>query len=326
MKSLDLFLATMSALIVIATMPANAAAIVRTDSTAERRLDHCSWDRPGVDPFMGDVVAAVDHYRDMAPATRQKLKDRMVKREYDEIVSIDRDGIRGKSTYGSTIRDMHFGTNQVCGSVTRASWRPDMKERGLVYCEGRECILVPTVCRNVSRVSRAEVMGGAAASQEGAPDTAVAAAPAEAAAPEGGSATGDGPGAGDSGAGGGVPASSDPSSFAVLSGPGAGGGLGGIAGGGDGGNLGRPFGGDRSDGPDLFPRKYAIAPSTHAPRPIDHIDAGPSFTPFTPRVPTMSPSIGPVTSVPEPQSLLLMAAGLAALGLRAQRRRATRSA
>lgn len=32
-----------------------------------------------------------------------------------------------------------------------------MQERGLVYCDGGDCILVPTVCRNVSRIARARV-------------------------------------------------------------------------------------------------------------------------------------------------------------------------
>jgi hypothetical protein len=119
-------------------------------------LDHCSWDRPGVNPFMGDVVAAVDRYRDIPPEVRARLKARMAKREYDDLVSIRRDSIagRGGHAYGSAITDMHFGTHQLCRSVTRASWSPSMEERGLVYCESGQCILVPTVCRNVSRVSR----------------------------------------------------------------------------------------------------------------------------------------------------------------------------
>ena len=41
--------------------------------------------------------------------------------------------------------------------MTRAAWAPQTQERGLVYCEAGQCILVPTVCRNVSRITRAEV-------------------------------------------------------------------------------------------------------------------------------------------------------------------------
>jgi hypothetical protein len=124
----------------------------------------CSWDHPGVNPFMGDVVAAVDRYRDIAPDVRERLKARMVKREYDDLVSIRRDSIvgRGGYDYGSTIREMHFGTHQLCHAVTRASWSPAMEELGLVYCESGQCILVPTVCRNVSRITRSGVADQAA--------------------------------------------------------------------------------------------------------------------------------------------------------------------
>jgi PEP-CTERM motif len=114
----------------------------------------CSWDKPGVDPFMGDVVAAVDRYKDIPAATREKLKARMQARSYDEIVSITRDAIKGKAEYASDIRAMHFGAGSVCGTVTRAKWTDQMLERGLVYCEDGQCILVPTVCRNVSRITR----------------------------------------------------------------------------------------------------------------------------------------------------------------------------
>jgi hypothetical protein len=122
-------------------------------------LDHCSWDRPGVNPFMGDVVGAVDRYQDIPPEVRQRLKDRMAKRDYDDLVEIRRDSMigRGGYDYGNTISDMHFGTHQVCRTVTRSSWTPQMQERGLVYCESGHCILVPTVCRNVSRVTRSGV-------------------------------------------------------------------------------------------------------------------------------------------------------------------------
>jgi len=109
---------------------------------------------------MGDVVAAVDRYKDIPAATRSKLKARMQKRDYDEVVSIQRDQIKGRAQYGNDIRDMHFGAGSVCATVTRTQWTQKMEERGLVYCEDGQCILVPTVCRNVSRITRT---GGATA-------------------------------------------------------------------------------------------------------------------------------------------------------------------
>ena len=75
--------------------------------------------------------------------------------------------IVGKDVYSSAIRDMHFGNGSVCSTVSRNKWAADAEERGLVYCESGECILVPTVCRNVSRISRAGGATGAAAAGPG---------------------------------------------------------------------------------------------------------------------------------------------------------------
>ena len=136
------------------------AALALAASTAT--LPSCSWDRPGVNPFMGDVVAAVDRYQDIPAATRAKLKTRMQKRQYDEMVEIRRDAILGKGSYRSEIRDMHFGAGSVCRTVTRSKWTDQTTERGLVYCEDGQCILVPTVCRNVSRIERAPARAAAA--------------------------------------------------------------------------------------------------------------------------------------------------------------------
>lgn len=118
------------------------------------RVDHCSWDRPGHNPFMGDVVAAIDRYTEIPTPVRMRLKQRMQARQYDDLVDIRRDEIRGRARYEPAIRDMHFGIDRVCRQVSRAGWTARMHERGLVYCEAGHCILVPTVCRNVSRVER----------------------------------------------------------------------------------------------------------------------------------------------------------------------------
>ncbi len=115
----------------------------------------CSWDRPGVDPFMGDVPAAVDRYTDIPREIRAALKLRMQRRTYDTVAVITRDEIiaPGGERFG-LLRDMHFGNGRVCSEVTRARWTNDMQERGLVYCEQGHCLIVPTVCRNVSQISR----------------------------------------------------------------------------------------------------------------------------------------------------------------------------
>jgi len=125
-------------------------------------LPVCSWDRPGHNPFRGDTVAAVDRYTDIPAPVRAALKQRMAKHQYDEVAAIRRDSIEGRYSY-SELRDMHFGRSQVCRTVTRDKWAPDAVERGLVYCESGHCLIVPTVCRNVSRVTRAPLAPAAAA-------------------------------------------------------------------------------------------------------------------------------------------------------------------
>jgi PEP-CTERM motif len=117
-------------------------------------LAQCSWDRPGANAFQGDVVAAVDRYSDIPAAVRQALKKRMAARRYDEVADITRDDVVGTTGLYSNLRDMHFGQGTLCRSITRSNWKPETKERGLVYCEQEHCIIVPTVCRNVSRVTR----------------------------------------------------------------------------------------------------------------------------------------------------------------------------
>ncbi len=121
----------------------------RNDTLAE-----CSWDRPGRNAFSGDVVAAVDRYSDIPTPVRARLKERIQAREYDDMVDIRRDSIKGKFEYASTIREMHFGKDRVCRKVTRTKWTAKTHERGMVYCEAEHCLLVPTICRNLSRIDR----------------------------------------------------------------------------------------------------------------------------------------------------------------------------
>ena len=91
-------------------------------AAAPATLDHCSWDRPGHNPFMGDVVAAVDRYADIPEDVRARLKSRMQARQYDEMVSIRRDTIVGQHRYDPQIRGMHFGAGSVCQTVSRTRW------------------------------------------------------------------------------------------------------------------------------------------------------------------------------------------------------------
>ncbi|CAN5907071.1 hypothetical protein BH11PSE8_BH11PSE8_44510 [soil metagenome] len=295
------FLGLVAAAVVPLIMsPAWAATSPSTPALDTLRVQNCSWDKPGHNPFMGDVVAAVDRYTDIPADVRARLKQRMAKRDYDDIADIRRDSVQGRHDYDSSIRDMHFGTNRVCSSVSRAAWSPTQQERGLVYCEGDQCIIVPTVCRNVSRITRHQsraVASAVAAAPEGAPEgelifppPAAGAPPAaDAAAPEGGLP----------GGGGGTPPGA---SFASIAGvPLVGGAVGGGSnGGGDSGNAGSP----PSSGPTGNGGPNGESGGTP-----------PVITPPLTIPGGLSPGIpiptGPLPAVPEPSTWLMMSLGLA---------------
>jgi hypothetical protein len=117
----------------------------------------CSWDHPGANRYTGDPVAAVDHYTDISPDIRAALKQRIAARQSDDIVTIHRDSVddaNGKYAYDTQIRDMHFGSSTVCNNVSRSKWAPHKVERALVYCEKDQCLIVPAICGNVSRITR----------------------------------------------------------------------------------------------------------------------------------------------------------------------------
>ncbi len=332
------------------------AALLTASAASPAALPTCSWNRPGHNPFTGDVVAAVDRYPDIPAAVRARLKERMASRSYDEIVSIRRDAIVGKARYSPEIRDMHFGTGQVCGTVNRMQWQADTQERGLVYCEAGHCILVPTVCRNVSRISRESPALAAAG----------------AAAPAGGGGGGGGGGgdgaAGDSGGGAGTgmalaaaaPAAADgqeaaaPTSFvaglngsesagsagALTGGAAPAGGGSGLAGGGGSWQAaagGAPLVGEAAGGPTAATSRATgggdgggvplFNSNSGLPGPGRGVTGDPGFTDGG--IPGgQGPGPGlvlptpPVIAVPEPGTWALMLAGLALLVRRVRRRRA----
>lgn len=127
----------------------------------------CSWSSPGADRFIGDPVAAVDHYTDIPLNVRATLKRRIGKQQYTEMVTITRDQVGG-GAYKPELTDMHFGDNKLCKTVNRKQWAPKALERGLVYCEEGHCLIIPTVCSNVSRIEkRPSVAGSSGAAAAG---------------------------------------------------------------------------------------------------------------------------------------------------------------
>lgn len=121
----------------------------------------CSWDQPGHNPYTGTPEAALAHYKDIPPAQRRVLAEKIVRGKTDDEVEITRNGISGKKRqYYPEIRDMHFGASQVCRNTTRAKWKLEHRESGAVYCTVDHCVMVPKVCGNISRVTPRPLGGG----------------------------------------------------------------------------------------------------------------------------------------------------------------------
>ena len=265
------------------------AAAKRATVAAGGTKESCNWNRPGVNPFTGDVVAAVDRYTDIPLEVRGRLKSRMAKREYDDMVTIRRDGIAGRMgyEYSPAIRDMHFGPGKVCRTVTRKSWSSKTVERGLVYCDSGQCILVPTVCRNVSRIARRGVSDGSAGGDGGG---------------GGGGTSGDGASPGAFGSGGGA---ADGPNVAAL-----GGAPGGESTGAGASSTAAAAGGGASDG---------AAASAGSPASLGTGTGGVPGVIYGPGAGgggvLIVPGTGPaVSAIPEPQTWALMLGGLGTLG------------
>ena len=114
----------------------------------------CSWAHPGANPYRGDPVRVLADF-DMPEATRAKLRALMQSHRTSDMATITRDDIVGASGAYIDLREMHSGGGHVCrGMVDRSAWSATRRERGLVYCADDACVIVPTICNNVSLVSR----------------------------------------------------------------------------------------------------------------------------------------------------------------------------
>lgn len=115
----------------------------------------CSWDNPGANRFTGNIEQAVNGFDEIPLEVRDKLKLKLRTRSgYDDVVEIRRDTIVGKHEYQPELTNMYFGANNLCKSVTRSKWKPTQVERGLVFCEGQYCVVLPTICGNLSIIKR----------------------------------------------------------------------------------------------------------------------------------------------------------------------------
>jgi hypothetical protein len=118
----------------------------------------CNWGDRGLDPYMLDVPSAVDTYTQIPKATREALKAKMRARQYDDTAHITGAGIKSATWNYGPLRMMHFGNgSRLCGVVNTSMWSAgDPGERALIYTVGDWSIAVPSVCRNVSLITRGE--------------------------------------------------------------------------------------------------------------------------------------------------------------------------
>jgi hypothetical protein len=113
----------------------------------------CSWAHPGANPYRGNPTHALADFG-LPVGTREKLRAAMAAHRATDIVTITRDDIVGAHGYAD-LREMHSGGGRTChGAVDRSAWSTARRERGLVYCADDACLIVPTICNNVSLVTR----------------------------------------------------------------------------------------------------------------------------------------------------------------------------
>jgi len=121
----------------------------------------CVWNDRGTHRVTVPVSTLVDHYIDIPKATRDKLKQRIDRFQYDEMATIGKQGVGSDLWRYSGMTYMHFGTGKrVCGQVKTDHWVDGDIERGMVFCQDGHCLIVPTVCSNLARVERLEFLGG----------------------------------------------------------------------------------------------------------------------------------------------------------------------
>lgn len=112
----------------------------------------CSWDKTGHDPYTGSTYTAVMGFKDMDYRSRLALNMLIQWGKPTDVVSIGQYAITGSKdyVYSPILKDMHFGKNRKCATVSRAGWSPTHIEVADAYRVGNYCALKPKVCGNLS--------------------------------------------------------------------------------------------------------------------------------------------------------------------------------
>ena len=120
----------------------------------------CDWNKPGSNPQTGDKIASLDNYTEIPQAVRAALAEKMLKHDFDDRVVIGKNFMRGKQDYHSA-RDMHWGNNRLCrGEVNRSAWAENKTHGALVYTAFGYSVAVASICGNVFRLDMAGNGGG----------------------------------------------------------------------------------------------------------------------------------------------------------------------
>lgn len=133
-----------------------ALALLAGAAFAQEPVTTCDWNNPGVNPYQGSLALAVLGYTEIPIWTRVVLASRVGRVPPTDYAVITRGGIESLNghSYSDTLTGMHFGNGRKCSLPDRRQWSPTRRELSPVWCYEGECVTVPNICRNVSRIFR----------------------------------------------------------------------------------------------------------------------------------------------------------------------------
>lgn len=125
----------------VPTAPAQAAASL------------CAPSRPS--QLRSDLapVNALERYTDLSPELRTALSERIARLRVDDVVTLGSAGVIGQYRYEDQIRHALTG-GQLCDRLDLSAWKPDMRVRALVYCEGDACVAITADGHVMARLMR----------------------------------------------------------------------------------------------------------------------------------------------------------------------------
>lgn len=121
-------------------------------------LTACNWDNPGHDPYTNTVSAALSQFS--IPAAHKNVIEAQIKAGANTgMVFITKDGLVSPDRNLSTFMMMTFGKNKMCYGVERTRWADSHYEPAKLYCSGDYCVMIPTVCGNITQVFPRQTIG-----------------------------------------------------------------------------------------------------------------------------------------------------------------------